>query len=61
MEAKGLKEVKKGAKLILKKQKIDAQLKELAKVYHSQVGFKSEDEKYFIALADDYNKQQKSR
>ena len=31
MQAKGLKEVKKGAKLLLKKEKIDAELKELGK------------------------------
>ena len=61
MQAKGLKEVKKGAKLLLKKQKIDQQLKQLAQIYHNQVGVKCEDEKYFLKLAKDYNKQQKSK
>ena len=61
MQAKGLKEVKKGAKLLLKKQKIDEQLKQLALIYHNQVGIKAEDEKYFLKLAKDYNKQQKSK
>ena len=61
MQAKGLKEVKKGAKLLLKKQKIDEQLKQLALIYHNQVDIKSEDEKYFVKLAKDYNKQQKSK
>lgn len=58
MQAKGLKEVKKGAKLLLQKQKIDQQLKQLAQIYHNQVGVKYEDEKYFLKLAKDYNKQQ---
>ena len=58
MQAKGLKEVKKGAKLLLKKQKIDEKIKRLARVYHSQVSVKCDDEKYFVAMAEDYNKQQ---
>lgn len=33
MQLKGLKEVKKGAKLLLKKEKIDAELKQLAREY----------------------------
>ena len=61
MQAKGLKEIKKGAKLLLKKQKIDAELKQLAKAYHNQVSIKAEDEKYFLKLAKDYNAQQKSK
>jgi len=61
MQAKGLKEIKKGAKLLLKKEKIEEQLKELAKLYHNQVSIKAEDEKYFLKLAKDYNKQQKSK
>lgn len=61
MEVKGLKQVKKGAKLLLKKQQIDKQLKELAKLYHNQTSIKAEDEKYFLALAKDYNKQNKCK
>ena len=61
MRVKGLKEVKKGAKLLKKKQKIDQKLKELAKLYHNNVSIKAEDEKYFITLAKDYNKQQKCK
>ena len=61
MRAKGLKEVKKGAKLLKKKQKIEQKLKELAKLYHNNVSIKAEDEKYFMALVKDYNKQQKRK
>ena len=61
MRAKGLKEVKKGAKLLKKKQKIEQKLKELAKLYHNNVSIKAEDEKYFMALVMDYNKQQKRK
>ena len=61
MRAKGLKEVKKGAKLLKKKQKIEQKLKELAKLYHNKVSIKAEDEKYFMALVKDYNKQQKRK
>ena len=57
MEVNGLKEIKKGAKLLLKKEKIEQKLKELAKDYHNQVDIKAEDEKYFITMAKDYNKQ----
>ena len=43
MKVIGVKEVKKGAKLLLKKQKIDQQLKQLAQIYHNQVGAKCEE------------------
>ncbi|MBQ7880838.1 MAG: hypothetical protein IJ358_03245 [Clostridia bacterium] len=57
MQEKGLKEVKKGVKLFKQKQKIDAKIKQLAKQYHEQVGFKTEDEKYYLALVESYIKE----
>ncbi|MFQ6724475.1 MAG: hypothetical protein ACLRFE_04020 [Clostridia bacterium] len=59
MKVLGEKEVKKAAKLLMKKEKIDVKLKELAKIYNSQVSINAEDEKYFLKLAKDYNKQHK--
>lgn len=59
MEIKGLKQIKSGAKLFLKKQKLEEQLKQLAKEYHQQVSVKAEDETYFIAMVEDYIKQSK--
>ena len=58
MQAKGLKEVKKGAKLLLKKEKIDGKLKKLAEQYRNLTSPKF-DEHYFLAMAEDYIKQQK--
>jgi len=61
MKVKGIKQVKKGAKLLLKKQQIDKQLKQLAEIYYSQTGIKYEDEKYFLVLAEDCNKQMNNK
>lgn len=61
MEAKGLKEVKKASKLLVKKEKIDAKIKQLAQEYLKQVGSKTFNEEYFIALANDYAKQNKNK
>lgn len=61
MKVLGEKEVKKGAKLLQKKQKIEAQLKQLAKEYHNQVSIKCDDESYFIIMAHEYNKQKNSK
>ena len=54
---KGLKEVKKAAKLFNKKAKIDNKINNLAKKYYNQVSIKSDDNDYFLELVKDYIKQ----
>ena len=61
MNIKGLKQVQKGAKLLIKKQQIDKQLKCLAEIYYNQTGINAENEKYFLTLAEDYNKQMNNK
>ena len=56
MKVIGLKEVKKGAKLIAKKQKIESEILKLSKQYREAINQPKIDDEYFIALAEDYLK-----
>jgi len=51
---KGLKEVKKASKLLSKKQKLEIKINNLAKEYYDNVNIKTDDNKYFFALVNDY-------
>lgn len=51
---KGLNEVKKASKLLIKKQKLENKINNLAKKYYATVNIKTSDNEYFFALINDY-------
>ena len=57
MKPVGLKEVKKAAKLAVKKQKIEKEIKELSKKYANLVNPNTVTEEYFEAMVADFIKQ----
>ena len=57
MKPVGLKEVKKAAKLTVKKQKIEKEIKELSKKYANLVNPNTVTEEYFEAMVADFIKQ----
>ena len=56
MKVKGLKEVKKAAKLTVKKQKIEKQIKELSKQYANLINPEVITDEYFTAMVEDHMK-----
>jgi len=54
MKVKGLKEIKKGAKLYKKTLKLERKLKEESKKYFDAVGFENRDFDYFLYGCKDY-------